>query len=55
MPAQKCESKRNYIGLLSDEAEQQFPAKAQSQVGPPMKDYLRFLLAAMLGLRSEVR
>lgn len=55
MPAQKREPKRNYIRLLSDEAEQQFSAKAQPQGGPPIKDYLRVLLAAMLGLRSEMR
>ncbi|MBR1122013.1 hypothetical protein JQ628_10855 [Bradyrhizobium lablabi] len=55
MPAQKRETKRNYIGLLSDEAEQQFSAKTQPQGGPPMKDYLRVLLAAMLGLRRELR
>ena len=55
MPVQRRESRRNYIGLVSDEAEQTYAVKTQAQGGPPIKDYLRGLLAAVLGRRSEAR
>ena len=55
MPAQKRELKRNYIGLVSDEADQQYAAIPQSQSSQPMKNYLRSLLAAMLERRGEAR
>jgi hypothetical protein len=55
MPAQKRESKRNYIGLVSDEADQQYAAKAQPQSSQPMKNFIRGLLAVVLERRSEAR
>ena len=55
MPAQKRELKKNYIGLVSDEGEQQYAGRAQPQHCPPMKDYLRGLLIAMLERRGEAR
>ena len=55
MPAQKRESTRNYIGLVSDEDEEQRAARTQPQSGRPMKDYIRGLLAAMLELRGTTR
>jgi hypothetical protein len=55
MPTQKRESKRNYIGLVSDAADQQHAVKAQPQSGRPMADYLRGLLAAVLERRGGAR
>ena len=55
MPAQKREIKRNYIGLVSDEAEQQLARNAPPLSGQPMKDFIRGLFAAMLERRSEAR
>ena len=54
MPAQKRE-KRNYIGLVSDEAEPQHAVKPQPYSSQPMRDYLRCLLAAMFERRGETR
>jgi len=55
MPAQKREVKRNYIGLVSDESEQQCAAEAQPESGRPAKDYIGRLVAAMLERRSAAR
>ena len=55
MPAQKRELKRNYIGLVSDERDEQRAAEARPQSSRPMKDYLLGLLSAMLQPRSEPR
>jgi hypothetical protein len=55
MPAQNREPKRNYIGLVSDEAEQQLARNAPPQSGRPMKDFFRGLLAVVLERRSEAR
>lgn len=55
MPAQKREPTRNYIGLVSDEADMQYLAMAQPRSSLPMKDYLRSLLAALLQPRGEAR
>jgi hypothetical protein len=43
MPAQKREIKRNYIGLVSDEAEQQLARNAPPLSSQPMKDFIRGL------------
>lgn len=55
MPAQKREPTRNYIGLVSDEADIQYAAAPQPRSSRPMKDYLRSLFAALFELRSEAR
>lgn len=55
MAAQKRELKRNYIGLIRDEREQQRAAETRPETGRPMKDYLLGLLAAILPPRSEPR
>jgi hypothetical protein len=55
MPAQKRESKRNYIGLVSDEADQQYTATAQPQSSQPLKDFIHGLRAVVLERRSEAR
>jgi hypothetical protein len=46
MPAQKRESKRSYIGLVSDEADQPYTATAQPQSSQPLKDFIHGLLEA---------
>jgi hypothetical protein len=55
MPTQKRESRRNYIGLVSGEDDEQRAARTQPQSGRPMKDYIRGLLAAVLELRGTTR
>ena len=55
MPEQKREPTRNYIGLVSDEADMQCAAALQPRSGLPIKDYLRSLLVALLEPRSEAR
>ena len=55
MPAQKRELKRNYIGLISDEREEQRAAETRPEAGRPMKDYLLGLLTAVLQPRREPR
>jgi hypothetical protein len=55
MPAQEREVKRNYIGLVNDESEQQSAADARPEPGRPAKDYIGRLVAAMLERRSAAR
>lgn len=55
MPEQKREPTRNYIGLVSDEADTQCVAVLQPRSSLPIKDYLRSLLVAWLEPRSEAR
>ena len=52
MPAQKREP-RNYIGLVSDEADQPFAARVQPQSSRPLKDFIHSLLAVVRERRSE--
>jgi len=47
--------KRNYIGLVSDESEQQCAAEARPESGRPAKDYIGRLVAAMLERRGVAR
>jgi hypothetical protein len=54
MPAQKRELKRNCIGIVSDEAEQQC-AEARPESGCPAKDYIGRLVAAMPERRGAAR
>ena len=52
MPAQKREP-RNYIGLVSDEAEQSRAAKTQPPFRRPLKDFFHGLLEVMRKRRGE--
>ena len=54
MPAQKREP-GNYIGLVSDEADQPHLAKAPPPFGRPLKDFFHGLLEVMRERRSEAR
>jgi hypothetical protein len=49
MPAQKHETRKNYIGLLADEADEAHAVAASKSAGHGrMSDYVRDLMAAML-------
>lgn len=54
MPTQKREP-RNYIGLVSDEADQPHAAKAQPPFSRPVTDFFRGLLEVMRERRGEAR
>ena len=54
MPTQKREP-RNYIGLVSDEADQPHAAKAQPPFGRPLKDFFHGLLEVLRERRSVAR
>lgn len=56
MPTQKRETGKNYIGLLSDEIEEQCAAEVRSASDRRMTEYFRGLMAAMFNRRrSEAR
>jgi hypothetical protein len=56
MATQKRETGKNYIGLMSDEAEEQRAVEVQSATDRRMKEYFVGLMAAMFNRgRSEAR
>ena len=56
MPTQKRETGKNYIGLLSDEIEEQRTIEVQSATDRRVKEYFVGLVAAMFNRRrSEAR
>jgi len=55
MAAHKRETGKNYIGLLSDEAEEPHAADAPSGTTRHTRGYLLGLLAMMFCRRSEAR
>ena len=56
MPTQKRETGKNYIGLLSDEIEEQRAVEVQSATDRRIKEYFLGLMAAMFDRRrSEAR
>ena len=56
MPTQKRETGKNYIGLLSEEIDEQCAAEVQSVTDRRMKAYFVGLVAAMFNRRrSEAR
>ncbi|MGH6641473.1 MAG: hypothetical protein ACRED3_02130 [Bradyrhizobium sp.] len=56
MPTQKRETGKNYIGLLSDEIEEQRAVEVQSATDRRIKAYIVGLMAAMFNRRrSEAR
>jgi hypothetical protein len=56
MPTQKHETGKNYIGLLSDEVEEQRAVEVQSATDRPIREYFVGLMAAMFNRRrSEAR
>lgn len=55
MAAQKRETGKNYIGLLSEETEEPRAADAPSPATRRMRGYLFDLMAMMFSRRSEAR
>ena len=55
MPTQKRETGKNYIGLVSDEIEEQRGAEPAAAIDRRMKAYVLGLMAAMFGRRGEAR
>jgi len=56
MPAQKHETRKNYISLLTDEAEQSRGVTIANAAGQArMSDYVRDLMAAMLKRSSKTQ
>ena len=56
MPTQKRETGKNYIGLLSDEIDEQRAVEAQSATDRRMREYFVGLMVAMFNRRrSEAR
>jgi hypothetical protein len=53
MPTQKRETGKNYIGLLSDEIDEQRTVKAPSAADRRIKEYFRGLMAAMFNRRRS--
>jgi len=51
MPTQKRDTGKNYIGLLSDEIEEQRTVEAQSASDRRVKEYFRGLMAVMFNRR----
>ena len=54
-PAQERELKKNYIGILSDNSEDQRAAESRPKSDHLMKDYLRDLMAAVLNRPGAAR
>jgi hypothetical protein len=52
MPAQQRESRKNFIGLVSDRADEQ-RAESQPKRDHRVKDYLRTLLAVVRNRRGR--
>jgi hypothetical protein len=55
MQAQEGESRKNYIGIVSDGIEQRRTVEPSAKSDRPMKDYLVRLMALVLDPRREVR
>ena len=55
MAAQKREPGKNYIGLLSDEAEELHSPDVPSAAGRGVRDYVFGLMAAIFGRSGEAR
>lgn len=55
MPAQQRESKKNYIGILSDETDEQRAVDSLTKSDRFMKEYLLGLMAAVLNRGAKTR
>jgi hypothetical protein len=55
MPAQERELRKNYIGILSDQIEEQHATDSLPKSGRLMKDYLLGLMAAVLNRNGDAR
>ena len=55
MPAQQRELRKNYIGLVSDKAEEQHAVESQAKPDHRVKDYFRKLVAAVRNRHGDAR
>lgn len=55
MPAQQRESKKNYIGILSDKADEQRAADLPAKSDHILKSYLLSLIAAVLNRGADAQ
>ncbi|HMH99415.1 MAG TPA: hypothetical protein VK577_23035 [Bradyrhizobium sp.] len=55
MSTQKRELRKNYIGLVSEELEEQRAAEVQSVTDRRMQEYVRGMMATILSRRNEAR
>ena len=55
MAAQKREPSKNYIGLLSDDAEERHSSDMPSAAARGVKDYVFGLMAAIFGRGGDAR
>jgi len=55
MPAQQRESRKNYIGLVSDRAEEQRAFERQPKSDHRVKDYLRSLISIVRNRHGEAK
>jgi hypothetical protein len=53
MQAQQRETRKNYIGILSDQLEDRHAADSLAESGRRMKDYLLGLVAAVLNRHGD--
>ena len=52
MPTQQCESRKNYIGLVTDDNEEQRVVESMATSDRRMQNYLLGLMAAMFSRRG---
>ena len=55
MPAQQRDSKKNYIGIVSDSVAEQRAIESLAKSGDFVRDYFLALMAAVLKRRRETR
>jgi hypothetical protein len=55
MPAQQRELRKNYIGLVTDKAEEQHAVESQAKPDHDVKGYFRTWMAAVRNRRDDAR
>jgi len=55
MPAQERETRKNYIGIVSDKVDERQAMESLARSDDLAKNYLRRLMSAMLKQRSGIR
>jgi len=55
MPVQQRDLRKNYIGLVTDKAEEQRAVELQAKADHRVKDYFRTLMAAVRNHHGDAR
>jgi hypothetical protein len=55
MPAQQRDLRKNYIGLVTDKAEEQCAVESQANADHRVTDYFRTLMAAVRNRHGDAR